>query len=106
MNNRDQELTDAVMRRVRFIYLLRSLYSPLALQTTILLSIGIGFTFSISIVDIARNISSLPRWTNSVSYLFSSVLHTELLNQLMLGASLVIVTLLAREVMRNRLLYS
>ncbi len=75
------ELGELVMRRVRFIYLVRTLVTPLVAEVISLSACVGAFVVLVSFEDVVANARATESFLSLVQYVFSAAMHTELLMQ-------------------------
>lgn len=99
--NRDEVCQAAIMRRVRFIYLVRHLTSPLVLEAALFVVFATVINLSISISSVIKNLSQLSYASEGFSYIWTATIHTKLAVQIVLGASVVLFLFMSRQVYRG-----
>lgn len=91
------ELKDHVMRRVYAIYAFRMVVPKVAVLTVALFALK----YFVSFVDVFRNMPSLGEVARSTAFFWSAFVHTDIIVQVSLVATLVVLTLMVRDITRN-----
>lgn len=100
-NNNRERLHADVMRRVRYIYIMRLFCTPLVIEAALFAIFAVVICLTISIPSVVSNIAQLSYTTESISYIYKATIHTQLLVQVILGASIILGALILRNLYRN-----
>lgn len=99
--NYSENLTRRVMRRVYFVWFMKRVAPPLALQAASLALVLVGIHEFISVRFVLANAADSISGVNSlVSFTSSAVINTGFIPQLLLGASTLLGLLIVRDVAR------
>ncbi len=98
MNNRDQQLTRDVMRRVRFIHTMRCLLTPGMIKGLVFLASCVSVLFLVSIVHVMENMSHLPNVMAYAPYIFGAYLQTSFTVQSIIVLALAAGAWLVRDI--------
>ena len=92
-------LSQSIMRRVYAIYVLRSLGSPIALKTYILVLFAAGVA---SLVSVGNVVANVPTSGFYALYDFSiyALMHTELIVQMLMGGAIALLIWILRDCVR------
>ncbi len=101
MNNREQQLTEDVMRRVHFIHGMRLLLSPAMVKGVVLLASVITTIVLVSIPHCLANMSHLSSVLSYPSYIADAYVHTNFTVQMMLVLAAAAGIWLVGDVVRN-----
>lgn len=82
-------LSEAIMRRVRFVYLLRRLGRPLVVEAIMLVALFVTMPLFVSVGDVFANTKVAIGGGSLVPYVFGAVEHTKMSVQILLGLAAV-----------------
>jgi len=98
---REQQLTEDVMRRVRFIHTLRILLSPAMVKSVVLLASIVATILLVSIPHCIANMSHLSGLMAYSSYIAGAYVHTNFVVQAVIVLAFAAGAWLAGDIARN-----
>ena len=95
---------ERVMRRIRFIFLVRKFFRPIIAESFVLLGALSTCVFLVSLKDIMANMSSMS-FRDSVDYLWESAFRSDFFTQMILGVICIAGLLFMKDCVRKLVQY-
>jgi len=95
------ELKNKIMRRVRRVYYLQQILSPLLLKVYGLVIMFIGAVSLVSLKNVVVNLSNVETFGQFYSFMSAAFFNTELVVQALVLIILLLVALMIRDIIKN-----
>ena len=99
--NRVNILKKNIMRRVRFIYFLRRVFSAVSLKLALAAVFLVGIASFVSVRDVIMNMPDPWSVSEFLNFTFDAFIKTETMVQIFALATFVFLCLLARDLLKN-----
>lgn len=99
--DREQQIKIEVMKRVRLIHRIQTIFNPLAIEVTLFFVAIVLLNIFVSVPNVIANIWHLPSAAQYGSYIASAFLHTRVIVQLVVLLASISLIFLAWGVIKN-----